>query len=285
MKTLDNSKQIFASLLMISVSFISLESAAQNTQTSVTKLPIQEVEGDRDKRLSVSTGMEYSQKIAVEEQGQRESSTDFALALGYKTSALSTLTAKATVSKENNGPKNTSISNTQIILGIKGYNFNDRLKSAHALTGVIPTNEKSQKQDRLQGAVVISNGFTYTIPSIKIDYRLGLSKNFHEFDHNADGKANIEYGLSNSLALDIPVYKAFHISLDTIYRNSRTYRNFSRSSFGFNADLNYDFTEKLTINLGTSNEASALKANGTDSNISAYDDKSSVIRAGLTYVY
>lgn len=256
------------------------------TNTSVTKLPQPEALSDNaGKRLSVATGVEYSQKIATEERGQRESSNDFSLSLSYKTTDLTTLSTKAVVSKENNGQKNTSISNTKIILGIKGYQFNDYLTSVHSVTGVVPTNEESQKIDRLQSAMSISNGFTYTLPSIKIDYRLGLARNFHEFNVNAEGKANIEYTLSNLLGVDIPVIGGFHVSGDILYKNSRTYGNFERSSFIFNADLNYDINENFTMNVGTSNDASALKANGVDSNISAYDDKSSVLRAGLAYTY
>ena len=47
-------------------------------------------------------------------------------------------------------------------------------------------------------------------------------------------------------------------------------------------DLLYEVSGKMSLNLGTSNVGSALKMNGVDSNITAYNDDTSVIRAGVS---
>ena len=70
-----------------------------------------------------------------------------------------------------------------------------------------------------------------------------------------------------------------------LYRTSFTYDKDQNYSFAIDSDLNYDLSSKLAANLGVSNEGSALKDNGADSNINIYDGKSSVFRAGITYTY
>lgn len=257
-----------------------------STMISVTQLqPRDDLGTSQGKRLSIVAALEYGQKIAIEERGERESSTDFALAISYKISDLTSLTTKAVLSKDNVAQKNTTLSNTTLILNIKGYTFNDRLTSAHSITGVVPTSEQSQYQDRLQTALSISNGLTYLIPAIRVDYRLGINRNFHELNVNANGKPNIEFTLTNSLALEVPVFGNLSFITSGAYKNARTYKNFDRSSFIFTAGLNYDVTDTFGVSAGMSNDGNARKANGVDSNIAVYDAKTSVISVGLAYIY
>lgn len=267
-------------------SWVFAQTSVSPTQTSVLQVTGKEKPTSKDsKRLSILSGFEYSQAVAAEERGTRAGSTDLSLSIGYRTNDLTTLTAKAIASKDHAGAQNTSVSNTQIILGIKGVVFNERWTSAHSVIGLVPTNESSRKEDRLQTSLGISNGFNYVRPFITMTYRLGINKNFHEFNFNAEGKANIEYTVSNSLGIEVPIYQSWRVGVSGLYRNGWTYGGFSRSSFGVNADLIYDLSDGLSLNVGTSNEGNALKANGVDSNIAAFDDKTSVFRAGLSYVY
>ncbi|MFZ3228961.1 MAG: hypothetical protein WA160_02060 [Pseudobdellovibrio sp.] len=288
---------MYVNFLVISLSFLSIangQSSSVNpsagksvttqaaSQTSVTKIKADELE---KKPFTLSIGAENSQKVAADERGQRESSTDYVLALGYKVSDLVSFSAKGGITKENTGPGNTLASNTAVAMGIKGYKVNEELITVHSILGVLPTSEASQKTDRLKGAVGISNGIRYVIPFGSFEYRLGLSKNVHEYNFNAEGSANIEYSLSNSMDIKIPVTEKFSISALGKYKNARTYGGFERSAFELHGDLNYDFTENFGVNLGTSNEGAGLKANGVDSNIAAYNENTSVYRAGLSYTY
>lgn len=232
--------------------------------------------------FGLDLGIEYSQKVAVEEEGERESSTDITVAPSYKINSVLTATGKAIFTKENSGARQSSVSNTSLTLGIKGFKFNESLETLHSVGTAIPTNEESIKQDRLKTSVSLMNGLRWKNPFAKVEYKLGLAKNFHEYTINAEGSPNIEYRLTNSLEISVPLTDKFSISTLGIYRLGRTYKGFQRNTFEIHADLNYDILEKLTINIGTSNEGNALKANGVDSNIAAYDENSSVIRAGLS---
>lgn len=253
------------------------------TQESVTKVSADDEE--KNKKFILESAIEYSQKISVDELGEREAGTDFTIAMGYKLSPLASIKAKGVITKQNSGPKDTTYSNTQISLGIKGKELTEELKTLHSLAVVVPTSQESIERDRLKGGVSLTNGLKFENPYVTVTYLLAIAKNIHEYTFNAEGDANIEYNVANSLEVAIPVTDKFSVVVAGLLKNGRTYGGFQRSSFGLSGDLNYDIRKDLTVNLGTTNEGSALRANGVDSNISAYDANTSVYRAGLTYIY
>ena len=255
--------------------------ASPQTQTNVTNLTPEQMPL---KTFTLALAMEYSQKIAVDERGARESSTDFTIFPTYQITKLVSASAKAIVSKENSGPRQTLMSDTQLSLGLKGFQLTNDLESVHSLGGAVPTSEKS-RLDRFQGGVSITNGLRLTKTFATIEYKLGLSRNFHQYTINPDGEPNVEYRLSNSLTVEVPVTEKFSVSTAVVYRQGKTYRNFDRSAFEIHADLNYEIVKQFSVNLGTSNEGSSLKSNGVDSNITAYNEDSSVTRAGINLIF
>lgn len=276
----------------ISVSALAAESSTtavstspqpQTTSTTTTALPV--LNSETTKKFSLATGLEYSQKVEVEENTERESSTDLSFVATYKINELYNLLAKTALTQEHNGPKNSSISDTTVGFSVKGVKINDQWITTHAMSSILPTSETSQERDRLRAAIAITNGVSYSGDLLKAKYSLGLSKNFHEFDQNAEGTFLNEYRITNLIDLIFPVTDKFSVSVSGLYRISYTYDKTDRYGFGTFGDLNYDFSEKLSSNLGVSTEGNALKSNGVDSNINIYDDTASVVRAGLTYVY
>lgn len=238
-----------------------------------------------DKKFSILAIVGFSQKIAVDERSDRESGTDLLIAPSYKISDTLTLGAKTILSKSNAGPRETTLSNSTLSLSIKGAQLTPELLSLHSVGMVAPTNKESQKSDRLQSSVSMSNGLRLQLAFAKIDYRLGLSKNIHEFTQNAEGSPNVEYRLAQTLDVTVPVTEKISVTSNAVYRHGWTYRGFQRFAFEWHNDLNLDVTANLAVNVGISNDGAALKANGVDSNISVYSPNSSVTRAGLSYTY
>lgn len=255
----------------------------QTTSTTTTALPV--LNGETAKKFSLITGLEYSQKVEVEENTEREASTDLSFVATYKINELYNLSAKTALTQELNGPRNSAISDTTVGFGVKGIKINDQWITTHAMSAILPTSETSQERDRLRTAIAISNGVSYSGDLLKAKYSLGLSKNFHEFDQNAEGTFLNEYRITNLISLIVTVSDKFSVSVSGLYRISYTYDKIDRYGFGTFGDLNYAFKEDLFTNLGVSTEGNALKSNGVDSNINIYDDTASVVRAGLTYVY
>jgi hypothetical protein len=281
-----NTSKIFTFIFLFgSVSAFSFGSSAQEgpiTQESVALVKADEIS---DKKLILETGAEYSQKTVVDEVGGRESGTDYTLVLGYRMNDTYSMKAKAILTKEEFGQKETKVSNTQIGLGIAGFKINDTMTSVHAVTFVAPTSEESKVRDRLQGAIGVANGIKYDGLYASVTGTVALSKNFHQYTFNSEGDANIEYKLATTIDLTIPVTEKFSLTSTGIYKIARTYGGFQRTVFEIHSDLNYLITKELNVNLGVSNDGNALKSNGVDSNIAAYNANSSVVRLGLSYVY
>lgn len=252
---------------------------------NTTTAPKQKNPPQVTRNFSLTTGIQYSQKVELEANSERERSTDIEFIGSYKINALYNVSAKTAFSQELNGPKNSSISDMTLIFGVTGHKFNEKLISTHSLISILPLSKDSTERDHLRAAIGVANGISYNGDLIKVGYSLTISKNFHEYSQNADGTFLNEYGLNNSLSLAVPITEKFSISASGIYRARLTYENIPKYSFIADGDLNYDFTEKLSANLGMTNEGSALKSNGVDSNISLYNEAAAVFRTGLTYVY
>lgn len=240
---------------------------------------------EEDKSFSADIAIEMSQKITAEERTERENTTSITLAPSYKINSLLTAAVKTVFNQDNYGQRESNLSNTTVSLGIKGYQISQDFKTKHSISSVVPTNEKTINDDRLKGNIGVSNGIAFSNDYISASYALGLSRNFHEFSQNRAGSPNIEYRVSHIVEVRLPVTEQLALSGSGVYRVGYTYNDFERYSFIFDADISYEFIKSLTANIGTSNDGAALKANGVDSNIAAYNENTSVYRAGLTYSY
>lgn len=251
-----------------------------SSQTSTVKLK----DSSYLSRLSLETGFEFSQRVAKDERAKRQESMDLSVGVGYSLSETFKASVRGILSKENTEGQQTLASDTRVSLAMRGFYLSPAVTTLHSVSGVIPTSQKSKEQDGLLGAVSVSNGLRYAGPIFDVQYRLGLGQNFHEYNFNANGAANVEQTISHSLNTQIKVTNKFYLTSLGVYRWGRTYGKKERSSFEVHGDLNYDVTSKMTLNFGTSNAGQALRANGVESNISAYDEDSAVIRAGVSIV-
>lgn len=240
---------------------------------------------NKTKSFSALIALERSSNLFTNESGNQESSTDLSLTPSYKINSNFTTSANAIISRQETGNKDTTISNTTLVLGYTGYKFENGAQLAHSLRGVIPTNEEIRKRDRLNTAIGIRNQITHSIGAFDLGYKLTLTRNFHEFNVNADGAANVEISLSHILELTFNLNDKLSISQVGSIRQGRTYGGFNRTSFSADTDLSYAASKSLAINVGTSTEGSAFKANGTDSNIELFNENKSLIRAGLSFSY
>jgi hypothetical protein len=265
------------------VAEVSMSITEQQTGNSVTEIKSEETEAKRG--LSLGLGVEYSQKTAVDEKAARESDLSITFIPVYQISKALSLGAKGVFTQENNGPRNTKLSNTTLTVGIEGFQLNEQFKTVHSILGVIPTSEESQKRDRYKGGVAIGSGISFNSDLVKLKYVLSLARNIHEYTFNAEGTSNIEYRVGHSLESILQLTDTLSLSALGIYRIGRTYGGFERTGFELHGDVNLDIAKGLTLNIGTSNDGDALKSNGVDSNISAYNENSAAVRAGISYAY
>ena len=275
---------------LIALTFITAQGMAQENSASLpaatsttTIAPV--VKAQEPKKFSFDFSMESSSNTYETGALENYQDTGFLLMPGYQITPNQKLSVKAVIIQEHTGEKNTSLSNTEILLTLPKKEINEKTTLTSSVRAVIPTNKESIELDRLKGAAGASGRLSYKIKEHSVAYGLGLTKNVHDYNINGNGVANISYRLNQSVSTNIVLPQKFSLDASMLYSIARTYQDVDKYSFEFSADLNYQASEQMSLNLGTTNGGSALKANGSDSNIALYDTKSSVIRAGLSLSY
>lgn len=260
-------------------------SAISNLSTTSSMPATNEVKPKANKTFGLALSLEYSSNMLKEGSVGHQAGTAMTIAPSYKISDRFSMAAETIIEKQHTAPGDTTISNTIVGLSMKGYKFNDQVGLSHSLSATLPTNKEIRDRDRLQVGATIGTKIAADLKSVILVGGVTLRKNVHEFNINANGSPNIEYTLSERLDLEIPMGDKFAYTATGIYRTSWTYGGFQRNSFLFDTGLDFAATPALTLSAGVTNEASALKANGRDSNIALYDEKTSVMRAGMTYKF
>lgn len=252
--------------------------SAQETSVSVMK-----AEASALSPIRLSLALTKSSNLYKEGSADREASTEFALAPSYQLTQDLSFKLATSVVQEDTGARNSSLSNTSLTLAAKGPSNKD-LASQFSLSGIAPTNEDDRKTQRLRGAVSIGANVSQSLKSVSLGYGLSIKRNFHEFTINSSGSPNIQYSLSHKLSLDADISSRWSVGLSGAYRQGWTYKDFQRSLYAFEAGLNYGFSKNWQASMGLSTEGNALKANGRDSNIKFYDENTSALQAGVTFV-
>lgn len=229
--------------------------------------------------------LETSSNMYREDSVDREATTDLLFSPSYKLGELYSVAAKSIFSKQNTGPRDTTISNTSVVLIRKGVELGPNASLSHSLAAILPTNAQAKNRDRLQGAVAIGSGVKFNFLNVQSEYSLSVLRNFHEYTVNAEDSPNVQYTLRHDLSFLIALSPQFSLVPGGYYKSGWTYENYDRNNYGLGLDLLFKANKEFAVYVGSGNEGPAYKANGTESNIKAYDQNTSVLRAGLSYTY
>lgn len=258
--------------------------AQGSKSTSTIKAPPAE-EKPAEKAWSGIVDLSASSNTFANETPEADRGMDLDMTAGLKLNNTLSFAARVIVSKSLVGQQDTKVNDAALTMTIKGFQISDQISSLHSVAGIAPTSEASKETDRLQGAVSLMSGLKFAPTFGEFQYRLSLRRNFHEFEINAAGKKNLEYSFSHRILSSIPLIGKLRLDTDFIFRDSKTYNGDQRNSFSSILGLVYAVNNNFETYISTSNEGSAIKDNGRDSNISAFDDKSSTFAAGVTYVF
>lgn len=216
---------------------------------------------------------------------ERSATTAVTVVPTYRLTDTLTASMTASVYKEETNPYNSGFGNTSLALTHR-WKLTDETSWKNGMSVVLPTNRQAQDQTSFQGAAGLSTGLTFS--NLWLDstlgYKLSFLRNSHEFDRSADDAANIREALSQTVDLSLPVFGDFSLEGVFIYTQGLTYQNDTRHKFATGVDLVWSATRALSLSVGTSNAGEALKPNGYQSNIEFFDEKTSVVSFGLTYV-
>lgn len=213
-----------------------------------------------------------------------EASTELFMSPSYSFTDKTSISLKSIVTKEMTQAKNTTLSHTTVALKTKGPLLFAGISSSGQMSGVLPTDEEARLSDRFQGGLGLGGTLRWVWKKLASTYSLSGTRNFHEYTVNSGGSPNIQYGLSQGLGFEIEINPQWAFSTSGFYRQAWTYKNFERHSYGFEAEMSYGMSKAWSLSAGFSNTGPAFKANGTESNIKVFDENTSVIRAGVTFV-
>lgn len=270
---------------LILMTHLNSESFAQDSAAgqSVIQAPA-EAQNKDEKNFHIVLGIQTNSSVAKDELSDRESSTELLIGPSYSINKRYSLAAKAVVIQEQAGPKNTAISDTTLALNAVGPSIGTSVTTRGSLAGIIPTNEDSVQLARLKGGVSLSTGLNWEAGQFLTKYTVSLRRNFHEFTQNAQGSPNIEYTLTQVLSEEYSFNDILSLSVEGVYRNGWTYSRSPRQTYEFSASVNANVNKQWSVSLGFGNDGAVFKPNGVDSNIRAWDDRSSTVFAGLTFI-
>ena len=155
--------------------------------------------------------------------------------------------------------------------------------------GRLPTNVQDRDKNSFNGSLLtetslITNWTLAGVPFATV-YGLYLTKNFHDYDRGASGKANTDYIVINYFGVEKYITSKLSFLVDGDYTYARTYQGSLRTLFSIGQSFTYEFNQDLSVTVGHSNGGDALAVNGTDYDISVFDGNTSVIYANLRAVY
>ncbi|WP_409477997.1 hypothetical protein [Pseudobdellovibrio sp. HCB154] len=272
-----------ASVLLASKSFAADVNPSKNTSTAVvTATPPKKIFG-------LDASLSYASNMYADGEYDRTSSTSLSFIPSAKITDRATLSIRTNFIKDHEGAKNFYMSNTTLRLSHKTAEINPTLTWRNRIDGIAPTNRDSQLTDRLQGAVGVGTSLTYANKNTTLPFTivglLSAQRNFHEYDMNADGAKNNQYGITQGLSLDLSFTDSLTLSIAGNYRTAMNYDNKPKYSYDTSIDLDYGLTDNFSISTGISNGGSALKANGIDSNISFTDKKTAELNVAMNFSY
>lgn len=255
---------------------------AANTVTSTTKTKTPPVPKAPESPWSFVFNLETASNLMKEGTYEHSALTSLQASATYKFNKMTSINATAVVVREHTEQENTNFDNSSI--GLKFTSpVSKNVDWYNSINGILPTNHYAQDQSSFQGSASYISGLSFKnlIWDSSGTTGVSLSRNFHEYDMSADGVYNVRNTGSLILSYSLPLLG--ELALDTMFKYTEAwlYNDDTRGKFFFSAELTWAFTPKFAVYVGTSNEGSALKPNGVDSNIQVFDETTSVICAGI----
>lgn len=238
--------------------------------------------------LSASLQTSYGTNLYDYQDGSRSDSFDLLIVPSLKM-PFGNLSSKLSYSKNLKDEEDTNdgLQDIPVTFGFPSWNwvwvapYTMSLKPS--ITIVIPASEQSLKNTNLQTSVI--TGLTASIMPDGVmrkdgtwnaSFGVTAGRNFHTYEEALDGSVLSQYSSNQTLTLGY-TYSDWSFSVDLLHRSRWTYQGNIKTSFVASEEIGYSINDQWSLAVGHSNEASTLKPNGYESNISLIDDNSSTV--------
>lgn len=276
-----NQKLSFIKVVMVTALLGHMAYADQKAATTTVKIPTKQ----ETKAFGLSLDLSYNSNMYAEGDINQTTYSNLTISPSYKITDQLTTSVRADITKYFTQEENTEMSNTRVRFSYLTAKLSDQISWSNRFDVFTPTNRRSQLTDRLITTTGIGTSLKYSGDITTAIFGVGLARNYHEFDYSTTGAPLNEYVMTQALALEFGLIENLSFSVDGTYITTRTYQDVTKYAFETAVGLGYEITENFSASVGLSNGGSALKANGTDSNIELLNEKTSELSAGIGYNY
>ena len=272
------------SLILTFVFLSSLNAVAQN-QTSTTSTELSTVQPAITDNISVSLDLSQSFNQFSEEQAEAVRSTAFSARLSKKLASENKLSLSISAAHKATGYNDTSLADTSVSYSLKAKELNRDNSVTYSFKAIFPTSDASQEA-RLRGAAALNAALTSKKQLVGKPLALAAHidglKYSHKYSLSAEGEGLMNYRIRLGASASIDISTKINFGVSGYYQAGETYQNALKATFLLSEELS--FTPKkdgASFYLAHANNGDALDPNGENSNIKAYDSKSSVYSAGV----
>lgn len=223
------------------------------------------------------------------QDGTRRDGMDYMGRVSYRISEKYSTRAQIGYSQDLVDYENDDFSNLSFNFSRAPVSVGKYLKGGYLLGLGLPTSRDASKFQSLQAS--LSGGVSGAINPDLLVTGFSISgsavfvRNFHQYATRADGPVNTEYAANQSLSFAYNFSSGVYISASFAYVSVFSYQNVMRNSFEISQDIGYQVHDHLSLSVGHTNGGSALKANGTDSNIQIMNENDSIVYASATVLF
>lgn len=272
-----------AGKILLALGVLLISSIAVGTTNELT------AELQRPKRLQIVVQAQAMSNLYQADSGERSANSRIAFAPSHKVGKSLRIGTSTSAIQQTEPVAKGSISNTRLTVTHVPVALSEDTVFIPVAGGVAPTNEDDRKFNSYNGGALLEGTLITNFTILGSPFAgvtgLALAKNFHTWDRTNTGAANINYKADLYFGVEKALTRKLTFLLDGDYIYARTYVDTLRTQFAIGQSLTWEENKTWSFTIGHSNGGDALKANGTDYNISVFDGNTSVVYANIRAVY
>jgi hypothetical protein len=270
-------------ILIAGAGSVQAEQVLQTRPKGLPRLQIPSLKKAPESRFSSSVDLSTSSNLYKPGSAGNSSATSLDMIPAFKLSEAFTLSARTILTATKEQDEAVSMSNTTLKLTLVGPLLSPTISSKFSTTGTLPTNRETREGDSYRGAIGLGSAVTWKPSLFSLTYALSGTRNIHEYNISAAGVPNVQYSVLHVLTAGLELGK-WNLSAEGLYRHGWTYRNFERQAYASSFGASYKIASNWAVGAGLDKDfGPAFKPNGRDSNIEAFDQNESQIRANVTF--
>jgi len=221
--------------------------------------------------------------------GSRRDGMDYMAMLNFKINEKYTLRAQGGYSQDLKYSEAADFSDISINISRSPSKMGKSILMGYRLGAGVPTSKDSHSRQNLLTS--LTTGINLAIdperllPGLEISGSMGFGRNIHQYETALDGRVNTQYSAIQAVAVSYGLESGLSISGNFSYRSTWSYQGVMRNSFEMTQEIGYQINKNLALSIGHLNSGSALKPNGSEYNIEAFDDNNSIAYASTTLLF